>query len=286
MSGLGSRSILSLAILVLLSAASGYPTVPVIINAPIEVSGDVCETLQYEFTGWNPEGDVIYIFKESGPGMVDSVSGVWTCQPSISDVGVPQVLALYARTQQGVTGPLTETAILIHNDPPQFTNCPTSVIHALQGYPRTIQLQTSGACPEDGSLFSIGESDSEGTYTVDSLDGRLVARAISGYSWVEVLLTDGDVAMSCYVELAVATTFCRGGQAGNVDYVDGTDLSDLIALVNYLFNSGEWVPAVLANVNGDPECLVDLSDLLHLVNYLFNGGPDPADCLLECEFVD
>ena len=55
----------------------------------------------------------------------------------------------------------------------------------------------------------------------------------------------------------------------------GPDLSDLIYLVNYLFNGGpEPVSTLSANVNGLGE--IDLSDLIYLVNYLFSGGPAPT----------
>jgi PKD repeat protein len=65
---------------------------------------------------------------------------------------------------------------------------------------------------------------------------------------------------------------CLAGDVTN-DTI-GPDLTDLIYLVNFLFQGG---PAPTdtrqANVNGLGD--VDLSDLIYLVNYLFSGGPDP-----------
>lgn len=75
---------------------------------------------------------------------------------------------------------------------------------------------------------------------------------------------------------------CCVDPTGNVngDALQEVDLSDLIYLVNYLFNGGP-IPDCIeeANVNGDIEENVDLSDLIALVNYLFLGGAAPADCL-------
>ncbi|MCB2229082.1 hypothetical protein KQH82_00060 [bacterium] len=78
------------------------------------------------------------------------------------------------------------------------------------------------------------------------------------------------------------TVSCCTGLTGNTngDAEDGTDLSDLIYLVNYLFN-GAAAPVCMAeaNINGDAGGTVDLSDLIQLVNFLFNGGAAPAACL-------
>ncbi|MDX9856959.1 MAG: glycosyl hydrolase [candidate division Zixibacteria bacterium] len=78
---------------------------------------------------------------------------------------------------------------------------------------------------------------------------------------------------------------CCTGQSGNVnDNIAGTvDLSDLIYLVNALFQGGPLPPcSAAANVNGDSNCDIDLSDLVFLVNYLFMGGPAPMPCIAGC----
>lgn len=62
-------------------------------------------------------------------------------------------------------------------------------------------------------------------------------------------------------------------QRGDVNFDGDIDLSDLIALVNYLFSGG---PAPLPVLEaGDTNCDsgADLSDLVFFVNFLFSGGP-------------
>ena len=56
---------------------------------------------------------------------------------------------------------------------------------------------------------------------------------------------------------------------------DGTvDVSDVIYLINYLYQSGPVpVPLESANVSGDE--IVDISDAIFLLNYLFKHGPGP-----------
>ena len=74
---------------------------------------------------------------------------------------------------------------------------------------------------------------------------------------------------------------------GNVDYDPGDviDISDLVHMVDYMFNGGpQPVCWEEANVDGSgdgppdgPED-IDISDLVHLVDYMFNGGPAPVAC--------
>lgn len=63
---------------------------------------------------------------------------------------------------------------------------------------------------------------------------------------------------------------------GDITGDDMVDLSDLIALVSYLFQGGEPPHSMwAANVNGSIDHVVDLSDLTYMVNGLFLGGPQP-----------
>ena len=68
---------------------------------------------------------------------------------------------------------------------------------------------------------------------------------------------------------------------GNVDSdnSDIVDISDLVYLVDFMFNAG---PTPLctdeANVDADSGGLIDISDLVTLVDFMFNGGPTPAIC--------
>ena len=55
------------------------------------------------------------------------------------------------------------------------------------------------------------------------------------------------------------------------------DISDLTALIDYMFDGGPIAECVFeGNVNGDPEEVIDISDLTYLVEYIFGGGPHPV----------
>ncbi len=88
------------------------------------------------------------------------------------------------------------------------------------------------------------------------------------------LLVDAD--MNGLVDACEGTSCCIG-QRGDVNGDGGTDLSDLIFMVDYSFGGGPAPDCSdEADVNGDGG--VDLSDLIYLVDYSFGGGPAPIAC--------
>lgn len=72
---------------------------------------------------------------------------------------------------------------------------------------------------------------------------------------------------------------CCEGIRGNInlDLQDTIDISDLTALVGWMFKSGSAPPCMLeADVDGNSDH--DIADVTHLVGYMFKSGPEPAGC--------
>ena len=72
---------------------------------------------------------------------------------------------------------------------------------------------------------------------------------------------------------------CCEGIRGNInlDLQDTIDISDLTALVGWMFKSGSAPPCMLeADVDGNGEH--DIADVTYLVAYMFKSGPEPAAC--------
>lgn len=67
---------------------------------------------------------------------------------------------------------------------------------------------------------------------------------------------------------------------GNVDYDvgDNIDISDLVYLVDYMFNGGPEPPCI-DEADVDSSGGIDISDLVYLVDFMFTGGPQPTACL-------
>ncbi|MEW6050755.1 MAG: hypothetical protein AB1644_06795 [Candidatus Zixiibacteriota bacterium] len=77
---------------------------------------------------------------------------------------------------------------------------------------------------------------------------------------------------------------CCSATTGNVDGDPGdiTDVSDLSALVDYLFGSGQISSCPEENnVDGSGDGVVDLSDLTKIVDFLFSSSDLPA-CPVSC----
>jgi hypothetical protein len=78
-----------------------------------------------------------------------------------------------------------------------------------------------------------------------------------------------------------ASRGCCGGLTGNVDcdQSDGTDISDLSALIDYLYIS--FTPLCCkeeANTDGSADGNIDISDLSALIDYLYISFTIPASC--------
>lgn len=103
------------------------------------------------------------------------------------------------------------------------------------------------------------------TVSGDCLSGT-VPQGFTGTESFDVFATDGFNTAGLSVHLQVI--LCGDVNGDSI----GPDLSDLIYLVNYLFNAGPEPPSALASdINGSGG--IDLSDLIYLVNVMFNGGP-------------
>jgi hypothetical protein len=80
---------------------------------------------------------------------------------------------------------------------------------------------------------------------------------------------------------SVAYPNCCIGIRGNIngDALQTIDISDLVYMVDYMFQGGPVPPCLKeVNVNGDIFEQIGIDDLVYLVDYMFSGGPAPAVC--------
>ena len=115
------------------------------------------------------------------------------------------------------------------------------------------------------------------------LAGQETTIDISGYStlrqpkFVSTQLTYAPIISNGLVSYSS----CCVGMRGNIngDVLDNIDITDLVYMVNYMFQGGPEPPCLKeANVNGDLLENIDIADLIYLVNYMFQGGPEPVIC--------
>ncbi len=79
----------------------------------------------------------------------------------------------------------------------------------------------------------------------------------------------GDVCDGCCVGI-------RGNADG--DGADAVDISDIIFMVEYSFNSGP-APACFEEADVNSDLALDIADIIYLVEYSFSSGPAPNSCL-------
>jgi hypothetical protein len=124
--------------------------------------------------------------------------------------------------------------------------------------------------------FSIPADAQPGQTAQITVGGYLSYEAIFGYPAFDYqpVPVNGDVTIGG----------CCKNLVGNVnnDVNDDVDISDLTALVNYLFVTFDPLPCLAeANTSGDAACDVDISDITALVNSLFVTF-DPLPACMAC----
>jgi len=141
------------------------------------------------------------------------------------------------------------------------------------GYPHVFVDNSARALPGGTPCYS-GSSD----WTQAIFD-------LSAYSGVAQIMfrfaSDGAVTEEgWYVDdVTVTETGCCIGLRGNVNF-DGADevnVTDLTALVAYLFSGGE-TPPCFEEADIDASTAINVTDLTYLVSYLFQSGVEPVAC--------
>jgi uncharacterized Ntn-hydrolase superfamily protein len=150
----------------------------------------------------------------------------------------------------------------------------------------------------DTAVVTITPSNSEGNPPSDGVS--LVTMANSGSGGIQAsALDNGDGSFSALLTASTSTgldtitaTVEAGGQAVELNQrpvityyrcgdIDGSltnliDISDLVYMVDYMFNAGPAPPipeATDLDGSGGP---LDIADLVYIVDYMFNGGPQPV----------
>ncbi len=124
-------------------------------------------------------------------------------------------------------------------------------------------ISGGGGTGYSSSAFSFDVSGDTPDGHVASMDLSIVA--LGGYT------------TSLHFEIPVGASPL--GICGDIDG-DGEaliDISDLVYLVDYMFNEGPPPPVMAAaNLDGRGGGLLDISDLIYLVNHMFHQGPAPV----------
>ena len=141
------------------------------------------------------------------------------------------------------------------------------------GYPDVLVDNSSRALPGGTPCYSGSSDWTEAVFDLSAYSG--VARIMFRFA------SDGAVSEEGWYidDVTVTGLGCCTGMRGNVnsDGADEVNVTDLTALVAYLFSGGE-TPACFEEADIDASSAINVTDLTYLVGYLFQGGVAPAAC--------
>ena len=152
--------------------------------------------------------------------------------------------------------------------PPSKTQV-ADIDQLLQAAKSAIAIRT-GETIERYVISAGGTAASSETYTVNGTVGQTAIGAASSETY--------NVSHGYWQQTSGGGGCCIG-ITGNVDNdgSDAIDISDLVYLVDYMFNGGP-APFCFEEADMDISGGIDISDLVYLVDYMFVGGSAPKDC--------
>ena len=258
---------------------------PTITSCVASLDYDHCPLAEYQFFAIDPENDTPIVYSlVSGPGSIDSVTGFWSYQPSIADVGAAISIEVVANDPTGsnLSAYPCNVALIFTNIAPTLTVGCNSTVSISNGGTANIDFDANGGDCDPLSYFVSSVSPTPfGSYSINSFTGLLtfnsdtVNDSGNTYSFT-IGVTDNIVIAYCSADVVVS---CCLGIAGDVNN-DGDDATilDLTYLVDFIFRGG---PSAVcddeADVNndGNPSSILDLT---YLVDFIFRGGPAPIPC--------
>ena len=98
---------------------------------------------------------------------------------------------------------------------------------------------------------------------------------LNGYIYLAAGLDGGLTIFEKYCTPPSCCHNIRGNVNG--DPLDQINISDLVALVAYMFQGGT-TPPCLEEADIDGSETINISDLVSLIAYMFQGGTAPANC--------
>lgn len=251
---------------------------------PANVMGSHCGALSAQYDSNDPGGDLIIRYAlKSGPGEIDSVTGLWTWDgATLDDVGEAIPLEVSAIDDWLRQWPM-QTNVIVTNQAPVFTRgCKAYPVQL--GVQFTAPFSASDVCPDDPREFLVldgGGLIGEYGFTDSVLTILAEGPGMSNLT-MTVGVTDGVDTDICYVELYTAC--CgkyTGGYTGNTDCdPEGIrNLTDVTRLIDNIYLSREPLCCPEnGDVDGDPENKINLTDVTRLIDHIYLSKAETAPC--------
>jgi len=137
------------------------------------------------------------------------------------------------------------------------------------------------AITRSGSTYTIFVNGGVGgsaveTHAVPNANAPLTIGEAEGAGFVHGRLDEVRIYNRALSEAEIESLYCGRSYIPRDANGDGViDISDVVFLLNYLFQNGP-APNPLPAGDANCDCVVDIGDVVYLLNYLFNGGPSPC----------
>ena len=257
---------------------------PTITSCVANLNYDHCPLAEYQFFAIDPENDTPIVYTLlSGPGSIDSTTGFWSYQPSITDVGAAISIEVVANDPTGSN--LSEFPCIIAlnftNIIPTLTVGCNSTVSISNGGTASIDFDAnSGDCDPLSHFVSEVSPTPIGGYSINSVTGLLTfisdSADVGGLYSFTIGVTDNKDTAYCSAQVNVSCCIGNSGDLNN----DGTDANilDLTYIVDIIFRGGaKAVCEDEADLDGDGSHS-NIIDLTYLVDFIFRGGPAPNSC--------
>lgn len=223
---------------------------------------------------------VQYIELENYPGLCGA-NAFWP-EPTVVDNC--EVASLQSSVQQGDFLPLGETTVsyvaidsegnanttvltinIIDNEAPEVINLPAHIF--AEPNPSTCTAIVTWQAPE------ISDNCEGGTISISHLSGTEFE---VGTHTVTVIATDA-VGFVTEVSFQITVNECGVSFMRGDTNNDGTfDISDAIAILNYIFGTGNTDPTCLDTLDENDDSVISIADAIYHFSHLFSGGPAPV----------
>ena len=110
------------------------------------------------------------------------------------------------------------------------------------------------------------------------------------FNYQKIIITIITLLFLQSLSISISAQCCLGDRGNfNGDINDEVDISDVVFLVDYMFNGGDPYPCFEeADIfpNDSPDGSLDISDLVAMIDYMFNNGPAPPPCPALIQIVN
>jgi len=238
------------------------------------------EQIYLDIDAEDPEMDSVTFILLSGPGEVDSLTGIWYWDPTCQDVGSHEVEICVRDSSTGCpSGNECNFTVTINDAAPTIEGPCGETVFIGPGYSDSVQFcatDTNG--PSDTVIWSISDIIPVWPFGYYNINQNGLFEFYPGapdYGYDFYFIVRATDCAGFYTECQINIDYLSNACADlNNDHL--INIFDVVYMISFLYIDGPSPnPMELADVNNDGA--VNIFDVTYLISYLYLNGP-PLDC--------